>query len=631
VKRSPLFTALYCLGCLGSAVAGYGLVKWIQPKAQSLPIIKPHAVLSSADDFQATAAPAEADPFLLRIQQTEPADYPTLWEELGNHPVKSSRDLWQQVLIIYWARKAPAAGNEFLEKQSVVTDMRWLLLREWWRVNPATLKQSAGQDKEVLSLSLEALASSDEVNGWKELRAMAGDTSMDSESEKFIQRLAEKDFAGTEKWCREHLGEWAMASVYPSLLEITARTDPKEAWRLACGVENPLACQEHVMRVWCQKDPEAAMAVLMEIQDDLPKPEIQSGGFMPSPPMAGLRGDAVAALFAKDPQAALRLAERLHTSHGGMEEISNGLARSLPKDPAQLAKLIQEFGGDENSSLRGYLTAAASKVAWTDPAAAAQLLSQQAIEPKGIANALAQWWKQDEISAVEFMSQQPDEVRREAWSKLDDSSLSLAKISPDAMSALLRDAAMVPPEVLSRLANLGELPLMKQYGLASDEMSFTLTEAAMKLPPGPGREEAQRQVFANQLAADPTDSQRYVTDLLTRDGQTPAQQASLAQSLGQTWATVDAQSASEFLTAQPAGPVRDHLAQGLAQALAWDDPNSAFVWAKSIGDTTARQDALQSVLTAWGDTNPASAEAAHDSLTAADIQWLREHPVEVKK
>ncbi len=608
---------------------GYGLVKWVRPAAEDPPVaVLPAAPVAGVDPKRETLTPAEADPLLLRIQQTGADGYPALWEELGIHPVKSSRELWRQVLIIYWARKAPAAGNEFLEKQSVESNLRWMLLREWWRVDPGNLQLAAGKDEKLLALVLEALASANEIDGWKTLLAMQGDGALDAASASLIERLAKQDFAGTEQWCREHLGPEAMASAYPKLLGLLAQRAPREAWRLACETQAPLRCQEAVMKIWGQQDPVAAMAVLMEIQGGLPKSEPSSGWGSSPQPMAGVRGAAVAALFAKDPAAALRLAEQLHSSHGDIEEITQGLTGALPKDPAQLANLLRNFGGPENSSLRGYLTAAASSISWPDAAAAATFLSQQPTEPKVIANALAQWWKQDEIAAVGFMSQQPDDVRREAWSKLDHSALSLANISPDAMSALLRDAGMIPPQVLSQLANLGELPLLQQQGLANDEMMFTLTEAVMKLPADSQREEAQRKVFANQLAADPTDSQRYVTDLLARDGQTPAEQASLAQSLGQTWATVDAQSASEYLTAQPSGPVRDHLAQGLAQALAWDDPNSALVWAKSIGDTSARQEALQSVLTAWKEANPAAAEAAQVGLNAADIQWLSAQPKE---
>jgi hypothetical protein len=168
--------------------------------------------------------------------------------------------------------------------------------------------------------------------------------------------------------------------------------------------------------------------------------------------MAGVRGAAVDALFAQDPKAALQLAEKLDNTSGKIEEITEGLAGALPKDPAEVANLLTQFASEENSKLRGYLTAAAAKAKWSDPAAATELLSQQTTEAKVIANALAQWLQEDEIAAVAFLSGQSDEVRGEAWQKMETGALSLSKISPDALSAMLKDAEMLPPRILSELA-----------------------------------------------------------------------------------------------------------------------------------------------------------------------------------
>jgi hypothetical protein len=154
-------------------------------------------------------------------------------------------------------------------------------------------------------------------------------------------------------------------------------------------------------------------------------------------------------------------------------------------------------------------------------------------------------------------------------------------------------------------------------------MQTALTEAALQMPDSSAKDATQRRVFANQLAADPENSHQYIADVLARSAQqSPQAQAAMARSLGQTWATVDAQNASQFLTSLPQGGPKDNLARGLAESLAWDDPVSAMTWAKNIQQTETRQQALQAVFKAYETTNPAAAEAAKQGLTASDALWL---------
>jgi hypothetical protein len=81
-----------------------------------------------------------------------------------------------------------------------------------------------------------------------------------------------------------------------------------------------------------------------------------------------------------------------------------------------------------------------------------------------------------------------------------------------------------------------------------------------------------------------------------------------------TWAGYDAQAASAWLHEVPAGKGRDLAAGNLVNTIARDDPESAWVWATSIGDNARRREAAAAALAGWKANG--NREAAQSALDA---------------
>ena len=630
VKFPPLVLAVSCLCAAG---VSFSLVRLMRSRSV-VGITPPLAEHQSTRSNPSNESPppngkssiisARQSPWLERIQQTEAADYPALHKELANIKPASTRDLWVQMLFVYWARKSPLAGYQYLIDNNLEASNISALLREWWRLSGADLPPILKSDDKLRDDMLSSLASANDLAGWRTIYPLAADDTLSSEVLEMLQKEASRKPKETMEWCRALLGEKAWQSAYPKLIAAVAKEHPAETWATLDRTASD-AAQGAVMKVWASKEPVAAMGKLREFC--LGFPVYPSASWIDE-----AQAEAVQKLSQTDINAAIKMTADIQRDRGeqaNTTEISRALAKALPQDAGKFASLLTEFADTPGGM--DQLVQASKSIEWSDPAAAAELFASHPEQPSLVASALKQWWQQDQVAAINFMSGQPAEIRKAAWKMMEDTSPELHNALPETLAAMQRDADMVPPKFLEHFASLGELPLLQQYGLATPEMSTTLTEVALRMPDDNTGNETQRKVFANQLAANPAASQQYATELLQRTAaEPPERQASLAQNLGQTWATVDAQNASQFLTAQPAGPIRDNMARGLAQALAWDDPGSALAWAKSIGQPTARQDALQSVFKAWDEMNPTAAHAARSGLTPEDIRVLEASTKEEK-
>jgi hypothetical protein len=79
-----------------------------------------------------------------------------------------------------------------------------------------------------------------------------------------------------------------------------------------------------------------------------------------------------------------------------------------------------------------------------------------------------------------------------------------------------------------------------------------------------------------------------------------------------TWARSDAEKAARWVEQLPAGSTRDAAASEFAVRVVEADPESASIWAASIGDPNRRENALRATHQKWKAIDKAAA-----------VQWLR--------
>ena len=75
------------------------------------------------------------------------------------------------------------------------------------------------------------------------------------------------------------------------------------------------------------------------------------------------------------------------------------------------------------------------------------------------------------------------------------------------------------------------------------------------------------------------------------------------------WTKSDALAASEYLTSMPVSAAKDSAVEGFATELAKEDPESAIVWAQTIGDESLRSDAVTEVAQNWYRQDQAAVKA----------------------
>ncbi len=102
---------------------------------------------------------------------------------------------------------------------------------------------------------------------------------------------------------------------------------------------------------------------------------------------------------------------------------------------------------------------------------------------------------------------------------------------------------------------------------------------------------------------DPDDASRRI------DAVPSALQASATSALVEVWSEIDAEAASDWLSAKPRGPQIDGAAGRLAISLVKEDPEMAMDWALAISAPESRQQTAREVARQWRERDPESARA----------------------
>ncbi|MFN0127514.1 MAG: hypothetical protein ACKV19_12600 [Verrucomicrobiales bacterium] len=261
----------------------------------------------------------------------------------------------------------------------------------------------------------------------------------------------------------------------------------------------------------------------------------------------------------------------------------------------------------------------ARRLAWGDPSEAvkwAEKLDSADLRQAALKSALQTWSHSDPQAAAQKALGVTDPIQRaeilrgvaQNWAGNDDKaalawaqSLGGADQSA-ALGALVENSLLANPQQAQELYSKFTASLDAESAAKADNkrvarsVAATLTENdpqqaiawAGSLPPGG----AQNEAFAG---------------------------------IAEKWAGYDPVTTSEWIGTLPAGEGRDLAADKLVTTIARDDPDSAWVWATSIGDAAKRREAASRVLQAWkgyGRIDQARAALAAAGFTPDDTREL---------
>jgi hypothetical protein len=86
--------------------------------------------------------------------------------------------------------------------------------------------------------------------------------------------------------------------------------------------------------------------------------------------------------------------------------------------------------------------------------------------------------------------------------------------------------------------------------------------------------------------------------------------------VAKSWLQQDPNAASQWVDTLPQGSAKDAAINQIITSVGTNDPASAFTWATSISDPTARDAQVVNVATQWSKQNPtAAANAAQNALS----------------
>jgi hypothetical protein len=124
------------------------------------------------------------------------------------------------------------------------------------------------------------------------------------------------------------------------------------------------------------------------------------------------------------------------------------------------------------------------------------------------------------------------------------------------------------------------------------------------LPPSSGRDFALATVAADWAASAPADAMAWATSLETSAARSDAMQRAFNR-----WADTDIVAAAQWVAEHESNPQADTLIANLVgdTSLSHVAPERAIQWSQLIQDPTARQAAVQGVISAWSEHDPIAA------------------------
>lgn len=337
----------------------------------------------------------------------------------------------------------------------------------------------------------------------------------------------------------------------------------------------------------------------------------------------GLGSEVVASIGESDPALARKLlAEHPQwRSDWALDALASGLMRT---DPAAGASLVaaSQYSIDSDGLISSWARRDPEKaLAW------AQALPDQERRAEALGVLIEQWAKTDPDRVAAAVTSLPD--GRTKWQAYASHAARLAAVDPAAALAWTEAA---PTEGLRRQATLeaarglasrdaaGALDILRGLDWSS---SFETSALRVRRPDGTEESDGYSAslAIAEIAVAAPQAAMAFVAEL------PPGTEIqSLASEAFSTWVKHDAAAASEWLTGQPAGEVKESATEALIDYLRSGperDFDAALRWAETLPGESA-EGYIEQVLLDWHSEDEAAARAALDRLEGRPSLW-RDH------
>jgi hypothetical protein len=282
--------------------------------------------------------------------------------------------------------------------------------------------------------------------------------------------------------------------------------------------------------------------------------------------------EVVALWAAEDSESALLWLESNAQGLARLETLNNGIELWAERNPTEASQWIDGMANDGSKAV----AAKALAVTWAqaEPTVAAEWVAGLPAGPiqEQTKEALAKSWVMQDAKAASIWALTEAEFNGD-YDLLDETIREFSKQSPEEAESFVRDLAE---------ANYSEI------AVASHVM---------------GRAEEDPAATAEWLARmAPTD---------------PIYSAEYANGLMQIWAESDSIAASEWLSTQNPGQLRDAAISGFSESILRYEPEAAAVWANTMSDTDRRMEQLTHNIEIWARSQPTE---AHEWIQAAELE-----------
>ena len=558
-----------------------------------------------------------------QMARTDPAGAWALletWEKGGYR--NQFLQAWAQVDAegaLTWAEGQGKEGVEFARE--IVAGLVPDDMETFAKILPRLKPDQIGKDK--IGTAFRLHGAQDSAVALRLLEGLSGNGQQNFASSSLAEGWARRDAKVAYAWAKDLTDPAQRESALRGVFRAWAETDPKgTAARLDELTKDPAMAKaaagaspvQAVVRAWAAQDPKAAAAWLRQRAEEAGPEDGSATSFRNLlqteilPTRDEWNATEIADLIRKP-------GEKLVTEGGDQYSPFNHSMSWSSGDDEESRHVVGQFGGGNsplNSNDDPFQTGGVVRIA--DPAQAFDDLAKQpgdAARQNVLHEIACQWAEQDPKAAMAKLQETTD-----PWLKLGLLNALSDRARQMMDPGLATEIAKSCPE---SAGNMGEHSANGIYGaLARQDPTRARALLDSELDAG-GKTSIASALATQQTTYDPAGAVAWAAqhpDEKVRSGATVAAVSS--------WAAADAYAASEWVTTQPAGPLREAAVRGLVQSLQENSPDDALQWAGTLTNPQQRESAQVSVLTnlLWQDLARAKELASGLQLSSPQRKML---------
>ncbi len=549
-----------------------------------------------------------------RVKNASPADFPALIDSLAGMWGTSLGWQAQSLIAARWAELDPDGLMAHIEQQPL--NQRWglsnALFSAWARTDPQAAFAAA---KKITARHQQSAAVS----------AIAGVVAQ-SNPNRALEMIA--DFYGNSME-----GQWA----YRGVFTMWAKRDPEAARAAALAMEDGPAKTNALtgaLSEWIQSEPLAALKWLDEMPADST--------------VYNSRRQVFNNLLNTDLDLAKEYVESISDPFDRREVLENFQFSNLgwSKDFEEIEGLVDWVGSvAKGQNYDQKVSELIRSMAEIDSDRAIQYVMEMSpgnARMNSLGTIASQLAQSDPAAALAFVDTLVYDDERER--ALNNMAWQLARNGVESVSQLI--AQSENPQVQQQLSRR-----------IADEWSAFNREAALSwaesLTDERARNDATQAVIKNWMQSDPSAAFAYIENTLDEDkrgsaysaalndwvrydpeaavkwlAQLPdsaeSQRSNIYSNVTRSYVQHDPMAASEWIGTQEEGPDRDRSVQTLVQSISSTDPEAGFIWAVTVGDEQTRRDSLNQSVRQWVKTDP---DAAYKAVKDAKIEAAEKEPL----